>query len=191
MTSDPRSLSVWGKLGAAWGLAGVSLLLGTAIFRLATQALAALQMELAPHAWLALVANLIFMGVFEGYRGFQKGFSPLVAARALHLANQPRTLWLLLAPLFCMGYFHATRRRLITSYALTTGIVTLVMLVRLLPQPWRGIVDAGVVLGLSWGLVALWIFSVRAFGSAAFTYSPQVPGAPESASDPQKSNGDT
>ena len=41
--------------------------------------------------------------------------------------------------------------------ALDFGIVGLIVLIRKLDQPWRGIVDAGVVVGLGWGLVAtLW-----------------------------------
>ena len=51
----------------------------------------------------------------------------------------------------------------------------LILLVGLLEQPWRGIVDAGVVVGLTWGLVSLLIFSVLAFAQADFGYSPEVP----------------
>ena len=43
-----------------------------------------------------------------------------------------------------------------------TGIVTLVLLVRLAPQPWRGIIDAGVVLGLGIGSASILYFVVRA-----------------------------
>ena len=44
-----------------------------------------------------------------------------------------------------------------TSWSMVLGIVTLVVLVRRLPQPWRGIIDGGVVVGLSWGIVAILI----------------------------------
>lgn len=74
-----------------------------------------------------------------------------------------------------MGYFYATRRRKITSISVTIGIIVLVILVRLLPQPWRGIIDGGVVVGLAWGLISLFLFSVKAFTSASFNYSPEVP----------------
>jgi hypothetical protein len=76
-----------------------------------------------------------------------------------------------------MGFFHATRRRLITSFALTAGIVALVLAVRVLPQPWRGIVDTGVVVGLAWGLLSLIAFSAQALGAAKFAPSPEVPDA--------------
>ena len=78
------------------------------------------------------------------------------------------------APLFCMGFFHAQRRRLIISHSLTLGIIVLILLIKLLPQPWRGIVDAGVVVGLAWGLVALLIFAVQGLRSADYDYSPEV-----------------
>ena len=45
------------------------------------------------------------------------------------------------------------------SWVFVIAIVLLVWWVRSLPQPWRGIVDGGVVLGLMWGLgVILWLF---------------------------------
>ena len=61
----------------------------------------------------------------------------------------------MLAPVFCMGYIHATRKRKIVSWCVTLGIVMLVLLLRVTPQPWRGIVDAGVVTGLSLGILSL------------------------------------
>jgi len=62
-----------------------------------------------------------------------------------------------------MGYFHATKRTKIVAYSLTIGITLLVILVRLIPQPWRGIIDAGVVVGLTWGVLSLIIFILRSF----------------------------
>jgi DMSO/TMAO reductase YedYZ heme-binding membrane subunit len=53
--------------------------------------------------------------------------------------------------------------------------VILVLLVRLIQQPWRGIIDLGVVVGLAWGLISLLVFSVLAFTSKVFPYSPEVP----------------
>jgi hypothetical protein len=54
-------------------------------------------------------------------------------------------------------------------------IVALVLLVRQLPQPWRGIVDAGVVVGLTWGALAITYFTVRALQGAAMPVPPDVP----------------
>jgi hypothetical protein len=74
-----------------------------------------------------------------------------------------------------MGYFHATRRRKIVSYSLTSGIVLLILAVHHLAQPWRGIIDGGVVIGLVWGIISILWFTVRAFSGNCFDYSPEVP----------------
>jgi hypothetical protein len=167
-----------GTFGAIWGLVGVFLLLGSAVYRLSFLAINAFSFDFSWYHWLFLMLIVLLMGYAEGYRGFQQRFSPRVAARAKYLREHPRGLHVVLGPFFCMGYFHATRRRKITSVSLTLGIVILVMLVRLLPQPWRGIIDVGVVLGLIWGLVSLSFFSIIAFTSKRFNYSPEVPRRP-------------
>lgn len=153
---------LWGWLGALWGLGGVLLLLGFAIYRLTPLAVEALKSPLTAIQWVALVAFTIFMAHSEGYRGFQKAFSPRVAARAKHLRDEPTFIRVLLAPFFCMAYFAAPRRRRIAAYALTTGVILLVVLVQRLDQPWRGIVDTGVVIGLGWGMLATLVYWFRA-----------------------------
>ena len=95
------------------------------------------------------------MAYLEGYRGFQQGFSPRAAARVRHLRDHASWLETVLAPLFVMSYFHAHRRRQIISLLLTSLIICLVLVVRLIPQPWRGIIDLGVVAGLTWGVLSL------------------------------------
>ncbi|MEW5746072.1 MAG: hypothetical protein AB1805_11630 [Nitrospirota bacterium] len=164
-----------GALGAFWGVAGVALLLGSAMYRLGAVALTAFAHELSPSHWASLLLVILFMAYAEGYRGFQQRFAPRVAARARYLRQHPRALHLLLAPLFCMGFFHATRRRRLTSLSVTFTIVALILCVRLLPQPWRGIIDAGVVIGLAWGLFSLLFFAIRAFTAERFDYAPDVP----------------
>jgi hypothetical protein len=165
-----------GVFGALWGLTGVFLLLGSAVYRLSVVAIAAFSSDFLWYHWVSLVLTVLFMAYAEGYRAFQQRFSPRVAARAKYLKNHPTVLHALLGPFFCMGFFHATRRRKITSVSVTAGIIVLVLLVRLLPQPWRGIIDLGVVVGLAWGLISLITFSFLAFTSDKFDYSPEVPG---------------
>jgi hypothetical protein len=152
-----------GALIAAWGVIGIVALLIEAILRLTPLALEPLRGPGMTGTQAALyVAWCGFNAYAEGYRGFQRAFVPRVIARALYLGRRPRPLFVLLAPLFCMGLFHAPRRRLLASWGLLIGISLLVMLVRRLPQPWRGIIDAGVVVGLAYGGVAL----VLAFAAA-------------------------
>lgn len=154
--SSRESLSVGGVLSACWGILGVALMLLQALHRLTPLALAPLQSgELTLMQGLLYATWVLFMAYSEGYRGFQLRFAPSCAARALNLAQSPTLLTALLAPAYCMGLFAAPRRRMVTSWALVIGITALVMLVKLLDQPWRGIVDGGVVVGLSWGLVAI------------------------------------
>ena len=175
MTTGKTSIA--GVIGAVWGIGGLSLLFGSALFRLYPYAHELYEMKFAWYHWVALAASIIFMGYAEGYKGFHLKFSPRAAARALYLKNNPTIVRVLLAPFFCMGYFHATRKRKIVSYCLTAMIVGLIIWVRTLEQPWRGIVDAGVVLGIGWGLLSVWIFSLKAFFGTGYDVSPETPDA--------------
>ena len=74
-----------------------------------------------------------------------------------------------------MGYFHATRKRKIVSWCVTTAIVGLVLVVKLLPYPYRQIVDGGVVFGLSYGLICLLIYTFRALQGKLPEASPDLP----------------
>jgi hypothetical protein len=81
--------------------------------------------------------------------------------RAIYLGQNPRPLWVILALPFCMSLFHSTRRQMTVSWVFVVAIVLLIWWVRSLPQPWRGIVDGGVVLGLMWGLGVIWWLFLR------------------------------
>jgi hypothetical protein len=165
-------ISVAGGAAAVWGLSGTILLLAQAVWRmLPVVAEAFTHHRLGVAHWAGAVAGVAFMGFYEGYKGFQRGFSPRVVVRALHLARNPRPLHVLLAPLFCMGLLHASRRRLVASWAILCLVVAAVAAVRGVPQPARGIVDLGVVVGLAWGLVALLAYALR----AAAGLPPRVP----------------
>lgn len=164
-----------GWLAAIWGITGVVALLGGAIYRLTPRALEALESPLTSVQWIFLIGFTAFMLVAEGYRGFQKKFSPRTAARVRYLRDHPRPLFALLAPAFCMGYFHATKKTRITAISLTLGIVLLILLVRLLPDPWRGLVDCGVVLGLTYGLFSFLLLTARALFTEAPRASAELP----------------
>ena len=170
-----QNLTLTGILGATWGFLGAFMLIGYAVWRLTPMATDALNYPLSTLQWSALVANIVFMAYSEGYKGFQQAFAPRVAARSLYLSKNPTAIRLALAPLFVIGYFDATRRRLITSYLLTTMIIILIVLTRMVDQPWRGIIDAGVVVGLVWGLASMLYFIIMAFGVENYAYSPEIP----------------
>ena len=70
-----------GTLASVWGIAGVVVLLSTAVIRLWPIAMEALQAPLTIIQRVFLVGWVIFMAYTEGYRGFQKAFSPRVVSR--------------------------------------------------------------------------------------------------------------
>ncbi len=165
-----------GTIGAVWGIVGITALLGNAIVKLTPLALAPFERgELSWWQWVLYGLCIVFMAYSEGYKGFQKAFAPRVAARAAHLHKNPTLLHVLLAPAFCMALFHATRKRLIVSWVLIVMVVLLVLSVSLLPYPYRQIVDAGVVVGLTWGLLSVWGFALRWWLRGPLDVSPEVP----------------
>eukprot|EP01034_Spumella_vulgaris_P025018 gene25018-31423_t len=60
-----------------------------------------------------------------------------------------------------MGMFNASKKRMIVSWAVTIGVFGLVAIVKQLPYPYRSIVDAGVVAGLSWGTLSILALTVK------------------------------
>lgn len=141
-----------------WAICGVLALLVQALVRLTPIALEPLRTgALSPGLFAICVAWVIANLYLEGYRGFQLRFVPRVIARAQHLATRSdaSALTVVFAPLFAMAYFGAKRRAMIAAWILTSVIIIAVILVRALPSPYRGIVDAGVVAGLGYGALNL------------------------------------
>jgi hypothetical protein len=169
--ASPSPTSPLGWLTFAWGVLGVSFILLNPIVRLSAIPLQTMADGLTPAQWAIAVAWVLFMLYSEAYRGFHKQFAPRVAVRALAIAADPRPHLVLLAPFACMGLFHATRKRKIIAWSLLSGIVLLVVMVRQLPAPWRGIIDMGVVLGLASGLGSVLWFAAN----AAMGKPPSVP----------------
>lgn len=170
-----------GTLGVVWGLGGVIAMLSYAVFRLTPYMLEVVHLPLEWYHWLALAVNVLFMAHSEGYKGFQKSFAPRVAARARHLKRHPKLLHVFFSPFFCVGYFYTPVRRRLTIIGVTLGVLCLVFLVRHLDQPWRGIVDTGVVVGLIWGIVSVLMFSLQALTQEEFNHSAELPSADPSA----------
>ena len=164
-----------GYFAVVWGFVGIALVFGNAIVRLGTIGLDTFLFSLSWYHWVALAVSVLFMGFAEGYKGFQRGYSPRVAARLLFLRDNVTPVRFVLAPLFCMGFFDIKRKRMIVSYCLLLGILMLVQLVHMLEQPWRGIVDLGVVVGLTWGSTSIVLFTLKAFFTDGFEHSPEMP----------------
>ncbi|MDO6565020.1 hypothetical protein Q4488_16690 [Amphritea sp. 1_MG-2023] len=166
---------VLGYLAVVWGIVGITFIFGNAIVRIGTIGFDTFAFSLNWYHWVALLVSVLFMGFAEGYRGFQRAYSPRVAARLLYLRDNVTPVRLIFAPLFCMGFFDIRRARMIATYCLLLGILVLIQLVHMLDQPWRGIIDLGVVVGLSWGCISIVLFVLKAFMSETFEYSPEMP----------------
>ncbi|MGD8606482.1 MAG: hypothetical protein PVH21_04270 [Myxococcales bacterium] len=150
------------KLVAAWGVTWVSLLLGRAVWRLTPIAIepwAEGSMNVGQQA--LYVGWVVANAYLEGYRAFQLKFCPRVVSRAIYLGRNPRPLWVVLALPFCMSLFHSTRRQMTVSWSFIGVLILVIWWVRTLPQPWRGIIDGGVVVGLVWGIGVIWWLFLR------------------------------
>lgn len=175
-TGEPRGVAK-GNFAASWGIVGVLALLGQALFRLTPRAVEALTMELQLQHWVVLVAWVGFMAHAEGWRGFHLRFSPRVVARALTLGPGAPWWHVALAPAYCMSLFHATRRGRIVAWIVVCAITALVAVVSRFDQPWRGIVDAGVVVGLAIGALSILWHAQRAATGTPPTIAPDLPTA--------------
>lgn len=177
--------SLKSKLIATFAVLCVSALLLRAIGRLTHAALVPIVDDmLTPGLAVVYVLWVVFQGYTEGYRGFQLRFCPRVVARAVHLGRNPRPLHVLLAAPFVLTLFHAPVRKLVARYVFLACLIALIMVVRRVPQPYLGIIDGGVVLGLAWGVLGLWWFLARyllGYGSPEPTDLPVPNDADESA----------
>ncbi|MCK6511738.1 hypothetical protein L6R29_17420 [Myxococcota bacterium] len=159
----PRVGSLVGWLALCWGVLGVVVILMDALWRLSGYAWAAIRSgEMGGWHWLVWVVWVVANAYLEGYRGFQRSFSPMVVERGFLLAQGGRWWQVLLAPGVCMALLSAHRKRLIVSWVIVVLVVGLVITIRQIAQPWRGIVDAGVVVGLGWGTLSVVVFFMRA-----------------------------
>jgi len=112
-------------------------------------------------------------GLCEGYKAFRRPFLAH-CARARYLRTNPRVVHIILAPFFCMGYFHATKRRKITSISLTLGIIVLIVLVGFVSQPCEDHRRGGRC-GLAWGVISLLLFGFQALGAVSYPIHPRFP----------------
>jgi hypothetical protein len=74
-----------------------------------------------------------------------------------------------------MALFHAQRRSMLVSRVTLTLILCAIALLRITPQPWRGIVDGGVVAGIGLGTVSLLLQVVQVFTGHRAPASPELP----------------
>lgn len=161
-------------VGAVWSIIGITVIVGGAIVRVWPRTVEAIAVGLDPLQWTVLVLWVTFMLIGEGYRGFQRQFSPRFAARMWSLLQHGRTVDLWLAPFYCIGYYRTTRRRMLSSWSLTIGVTLIILVVAHIAQPWRGIIDTGVLLGLSYGLISIYVFAWQTLQRRTYATDPEV-----------------
>lgn len=172
----PKYLNgIIGNVAAIWGIAGACTILAYAVLRMYGHVVEGFQQPLYAMHYIVLVPWLIFMLYSEGYKGFQKGYSPRVAARANYLREHSTWVRAIFAPIFCMGFFDSTKKRKIVIWCLLIGVTLLVILFQFIPQPWRGVLDLGVVVGLSWGILSTLYFFFKYWFRGLAGADPEVP----------------
>jgi len=150
-----------------WGIGFDLFILGGACIGLVPRALEALRHPLTWGQKCAYAASVLLIGVIEGYFAFHRSFAPMLAARVYHLMRYPHPSALTNAalcavlPAYSFALFYAPLRRVIISWAVVVSVTAIVIIVHHLPQPWRGIIDGGVVAGLGFGTFSTAIFAVR------------------------------
>eukprot|EP00591_Stephanopyxis_turris_P007146 CAMPEP_0195531298 /NCGR_PEP_ID=MMETSP0794_2-20130614/34947_1 /TAXON_ID=515487 /ORGANISM="Stephanopyxis turris, Strain CCMP 815" /LENGTH=190 /DNA_ID=CAMNT_0040663035 /DNA_START=160 /DNA_END=729 /DNA_ORIENTATION=+ len=128
-------------LASFWAMSGVVYILMKAIKRVMPIALEPFSKiegvaSLSTFQLGAYVSTCLWFAYVEGYKGFQRKFSPLVVARSLTLGSSAPLHHILLGPFYAMGLFHATKKRMIVSWSVSIGVAAIVAAVKRLPYPW-------------------------------------------------------
>ena len=152
---------IFGIIGSIWGFVGVSLILLHGITCVYPYVVTLDFSKMFWYHYLSLIISIIFLGYAEGYKGFQLSFSPRVAQRLKLVFKNPSFVNVVLSPLFCMGFFGISKKRMKITYILTITIIFLIIIIERISEPWRGIIDTGVLVGLSWGLLSFWFFCLK------------------------------
>lgn len=163
----------------AYGVFGVVAYLSYGVVKVVPIVLEGLASIEEPWQWGLLAATLLFFAYVEGYKGFQKGFSPRVVSRSWVVAEESAgaPIWhKILAPFFAIGYFHGTKKRVITSWAVTSVVFAVVVGVKQLANPYRAIIDAGVIVGLMWGVISIIVlFAISVSSGKPPEFDPALP----------------
>jgi hypothetical protein len=138
---------------ALWGVLAIAGTFVDGIVRLGMRAYTEMSPGISAGQWIAFALLTLMMTYIEGYRALQRRFVPSVVTRAWKAGARP--LWATLAPLYAVSLVGAPLRTIARSFLGISMIVLCVVLVRQLPSPWRGIIDAAVACALGWGLIAL------------------------------------
>jgi hypothetical protein len=149
-----------------WALVGVGLVFVIAIVRLAGRGILTVRAGLTPTEWATLVVLTALFVFTEGVRALQKRWGPHMIRRTARLAAEPHRWVRLLAPLYALSLIRAPAPELARAWIGLFAIIGAVLLVRALPDPWRGIIDLAVSAALTWGTLAITVETARALLAA-------------------------
>mmetsp|Transcript_118553 Transcript_118553/g.187738 ORF Transcript_118553/g.187738 Transcript_118553/m.187738 type:complete len:208 (+) Transcript_118553:68-691(+) len=110
--------------------------------------------------WVALVAVMLFFLHCACFT--MQYWASVLVKRAFILNAEHKVYHHLLSPFFAMGLYRANARRLLKAWGLVVFIAVIGVVVANTIMPWRGIIDAGVVLNLIGGVLGLLYNSFRA-----------------------------
>lgn len=144
-----------GTAASVWALVGVVALFTRAITGLGGRGIDTVRAGLGAWEWLVLLLLTAVFVYGEGVRALQRKWAPRVLERSAAVAGERSLALRLLAPLYAMMLVGAPRATLLRAWLGISAIVAAVLLVRALPEPWRGIIDLAVAAALLWGLGAL------------------------------------
>lgn len=144
-----------------WATSGIIILFAEAAWRLTLRGADAVRSGLTPFEWFALVLITAAFVYGEGVRALQMKWVPYVLARIERLRKERRLRYSLAAPLYAMSLIGPPRGALLRAWAGVAAIISAVLVVSRLPDPWRGIVDIAVAAALVWGASALAYGAVR------------------------------
>jgi hypothetical protein len=155
-TARPEAVSPRGILLGAWALGLVLLTFVEAIYRLGLRAFETIAAGLSAPEWAVLMVVVVAFTWGEGYRALHRRFGPRLVARAFEGAERARgPLAILALPLRALTLIGEDRRAVARAWLGVALIVAAVLVVRAMPSPWRGIVDAGVSAALCFGFVSI------------------------------------
>ena len=172
----PMGKAIAKRLLGMWGVLQVVSIIGNAIRRVLPIAMQPFEDGgMKSYEWVMYVTWSVYMLYMEGYKAFQCKFSPLVAERAFRLIDHASPLNILLAGPYSMGMMDATKKRKYISWGVTLGVFGIVKIVKMLPYPYRSIVDGGVVAGLSYGTASILWFAGKALLGHTIDIDPDFP----------------
>ena len=146
--------SVRGRLAEGWALLGVSFVFLKSAMQLGVRGVVTMLSGMTTGEWMAFIVITALFVYGEGVRALQMKYMPYVLRRIAQLPGESAVNQIL-APLYAFSLIGAERRVLVKAWAGTAAIVAAVIIVRQFSEPWRGIVDFGVAMALTWGLIAL------------------------------------